>query len=225
MRSLGLAHAGVRIDRTQLNASGQVVFDIIRALDKHELVPGQRLIETELAIQFGVGRNAIREALQQLAALGIVDLNRNRSPSVRKLSIEEALDILDVAKVLTGLMTSLAAQKFDRKEHLAALQKVLRELDECEKTGDREAFTRARRHFYHTLLGICGNRELIRLLSTFHMQIVYLQFHSSLLQSTRFADYKSIAREVINKNPKAAEKEGKRHVKRVRSILLQLAET
>jgi DNA-binding GntR family transcriptional regulator len=212
-------------DQQQPSASEQVALGIVRALDQHRLVPGQRLIETDLALEFGVGRNAVREAIQRLAARGIVDLSRNRSPAVRKLSVDEALDVLDVAEAMTGLLTSRAAQKFDKKKHLIILQKVLRELDECETSADREAFSRARRHFYRALLDICGNSELVRLFSTIDMQIVYLQFQSSLLQSTRFADYRSIARRVIERNAKVAEREGRDHVNRVRTIVLQLAKT
>jgi DNA-binding GntR family transcriptional regulator len=225
MRAAGLADKDAQAAEVQPSASEQVAFGIIRRLDQHELVPGQRLIETDLALQFGVGRNAVREAIQQLAARGIVDLSRNRSPSIRQLTVQEALDVLDVAEAMTGLLTSLAAQKFDKKLHLAALTDVLRELDECEKSMDRAAFSRARRHFYRALLDICNNRELVRMFSAIHMQIVYLQFQSSLLQSVRFADYRAIVHEVIERNPKAAEREGRRHVNRVRSILMALAET
>lgn len=41
-------------------------------------MPAQRLVEMELASQYGVGRNSVREALQRLEAEGIVELFRNR---------------------------------------------------------------------------------------------------------------------------------------------------
>ena len=125
MRALRRADPETQTGKDQLSASEQVAFGIIRALDQHELVPGQRLIETDLALQFGVGRNAVREAIQQLAARGIVDLSRNRSPSIRQLTVQEALDVLDVAEAMTGLLTSLAAQKFDKKKHMQPLENVL----------------------------------------------------------------------------------------------------
>src|SRR3546814_3335354 len=54
-------------------ATQRVYLGILQDLEKHRMVPGQRLVETELALHFGVGRNAVREAMQRLAVRGVVD--------------------------------------------------------------------------------------------------------------------------------------------------------
>ena len=48
-------------------SSSRVFRGIMRDLEDGRLVPGQILAETSLAGQYGVGRNAVREAMQQLA--------------------------------------------------------------------------------------------------------------------------------------------------------------
>jgi DNA-binding GntR family transcriptional regulator len=50
------------------SASDSVFFGIMNGLELGTFVPGQRLVETDLVEQFGVGRNSVREALQRLAA-------------------------------------------------------------------------------------------------------------------------------------------------------------
>src|ERR1700693_5469543 len=100
-------------DPEPVSASDRVSFGIIQALEQQRMVAGQRLIEPALASQFGVGRNAVREAIQRLAARGIVDLSRNRSPAIRMLSVEEAMEVLEVAEAMTGLLARGAARKFD----------------------------------------------------------------------------------------------------------------
>ena len=97
-----------------VTAADRVAFEILRALEQRRLIPGQRLIETELAIRVGVGRNAVREAIQRLAAKGIVDLSPNRSPAIRKLSLDETLEVLEVAEELFGLLARVAARNFAR---------------------------------------------------------------------------------------------------------------
>jgi DNA-binding GntR family transcriptional regulator len=204
-------------------ASERVVFGILRALERQGLVPGQRLIETELAVQYGVGRNAVREAIQQLAARGIVDLSRNRSPSIRKLALEEALEVLEVAEVMTGLLTRTAARKFDRSKHIKIMQAVTEQFEASQKKlHDVEAFNRARRHFYRALLDIGGNSELRRLFSTIHMEILYAQYRSPDLQQIRLADYRAICLAVITGDVKAAAIAGRRHVRSVREIVRKL---
>src|SRR4051794_1436384 len=61
-----------------------------------ELVPNQRLIESDLVDQYGVSRGAVRTALQKLAAEGLVDHMRNKGARVRSVSIEEAIEITEV---------------------------------------------------------------------------------------------------------------------------------
>ena len=65
---------------------------LLADLDHGRMVPGQRLVETDLAERFGVGRNAVREAMQRLAARGVVDLSRHRSPAIRRLDGEETME-------------------------------------------------------------------------------------------------------------------------------------
>ena len=210
-------------DPEPVSASDRVSFGIIQALEQQRMVPGQRLIETALASQFGVGRNAVREAIQRLAVRGIVDLSRNRSPAIRMLSVEEAMEVLEVAEAMTGLLARGAARKFDHTVHRGKLNAVMDELANCEMTRDRNSFSRARRHLYRALLDICGNRELDRLFSAIHMQIVYAQYQSPCLQDIRFADYRTICEAVIAGDVKTAEAVGVRHVKRVRKVVLDLA--
>ncbi|MFN8005740.1 MAG: FadR/GntR family transcriptional regulator [Terriglobia bacterium] len=58
--------------RTSL--SDEIVERMIALISEGILKPGQRLpAEKDLAVQFGVGRTTIREALRSLAVLGIVD--------------------------------------------------------------------------------------------------------------------------------------------------------
>jgi len=206
-------------------ATDRVYHGILRALEQQKLVPGQRLIETDLATRFKVGRNAVREAMQRLAVRGIVDLSRNRSPSIRLLSYEEAVAVLEVAEVLTGLLARSAAQRYNARLHRAALQGAMKQLAECEALDDAQSFAQARRHFYRVLLDIAGNSELNRLFSAIQMEVVYAQYKSAELRKTRLEDYKRIAAEVAAHQPKAAESAAKQHVKTVVKIVAELSGT
>src|SRR3546814_16071964 len=80
-----------------------VFLGILRDLETGRMVPGQRLVATELASRHGVGRNAVREAMQPHAARGVVDPSPHRSPSIRKPALAARLDVLEVASALTSL--------------------------------------------------------------------------------------------------------------------------
>ena len=63
------------------------------AIAEHQLVPGTRLKEEELAEIFAASRAKVRQALQNLARDGLVTLVPNRGAVVSKPSIEEARDV------------------------------------------------------------------------------------------------------------------------------------
>jgi GntR family transcriptional repressor for pyruvate dehydrogenase complex len=55
----------------------EIIAMIKQAMMRDELGPGDRLpTETELAEQLGIGRNAVREAMKMLSALGVIDIRR-----------------------------------------------------------------------------------------------------------------------------------------------------
>lgn len=204
--------------------SHQVTAALLRDLEMQRLVPGQRLIETELAQRFGVGRNAVREAIQWLAAKGVVDLSRHRSPSIRQLSLDEVLEVLDVAEAMNCLLVRLAARNFELGRHQLAYRQLLDDLKTHGATLDAEAFASVRRRFYRTLLETASNRELARHFASINMQIVYVQFPALRLQAIRVEDYVAICKEVMAGKPGPAETAARHHVKRVRELVTKLGQ-
>ncbi len=214
-----LIDAPVTAGPASRSASDSVFFGIVNGLELGTFVPGQRLVETDLAEQFGVGRNSVREALQRLAAEGIVDLPRHRGAIIRRLSWQETLDVLDVAERMTGLLARAATRGIGDRTFAQALRASVQTLVAAEKAHDGEAFSAARRHFYRTLLDMGDNRELRRLFPTIHMPIVHAQHRLASLRQMRLDDYRRIATAVQAGEPDAAEAAGAAHVKNVRAAI------
>lgn len=93
--------------------------DVQRAIEHIELMisrgyisSGQKLVETELGQQIGVGRGRIREALRILAGEGVVMLTANRGAHVRKLSAQQLAWGAEAAGgiIHTGLQLFLRCQ-------------------------------------------------------------------------------------------------------------------
>lgn len=205
------------------SASDTVFFGIVNALENQGLVPGQRLVEVDLASQFRVGRNSVREALRRLAAEGIVDLFRHRGAAVRLLTLKETMDVLDVAERMTGLLARTAARGLTDVEAGRALTAALKEIAHAGKAEDSDAFARARRHFYRALLVLSGSAELKRLFPAIQMPIVYAQHRLGGLQKLRVRDYRAIAKAVLDGTEHEADEAGMAHVRNVRELVLRKA--
>lgn len=207
-------------DESARSASDTVFFGIFAGLELGTFVPGQRLVETDLVTQFGVGRNSVREALQRLAAEGIVELPRHRGAVIRRLTRQDTMDVLDVAERMTGLLARAATRGSGEAVHAQTLRDTVKALGAAEKARDSAAFAGARRLFYRTLLDMGANRELRRLFPTIQMPIVHAQHRLASLQQMRLADYRRIATAVLAGNPDQAEAAGEAHVQNVRRAIL-----
>src|SRR5665213_1477552 len=89
------------------------VADIARQLRRriatHDIPPGSRLREWDVAAEFGVARLSAREALEMLVHLGFVDRQPNRGIVVRRRELPEILRLFDMREVNEGLCARLAA--------------------------------------------------------------------------------------------------------------------
>ena len=212
--------ASIAHTEAQVSASELVFFGIVNGLEIQKFVPAQRLVEVDLAEQFGVGRNSVREAMQRLAAEGIVELHRHKGATIRSLSMQETLDVLDVAERMTGLLARSAARGAAASGLKPILSDSLKTLKSADVDNDAAAFTSGRRRFYRCLLEMGGNRELKRLFPTIHMPIVYAQHRLPALQKLRLRDYGKIATAVRTGNEDDAEAAGSAHVQHVRQEIV-----
>ena len=197
---------------------------IMADIEQGRMVPGQRLIETDLATRFAAGRNAVREAMQRLAARGVVDLSRNRSPAIRRFERDETLEVLTVCAAMLELAATLAAERYEATRDAAALRDALDMLEAARDADMPATFSRARRQFYRTVLAIGGNRELQRVFPAIAMHIIYAQYQSQALRGIRVADYRAIADAIGRRDPVGAVDAARAHVERVRAVIMALAD-
>lgn len=73
--------------------------------------PGQRLVELQLTERYGVGRAAVRTAIVELGAEGLVEHAANRGASVRRVPVEVAIEIAEARAVLEGILVRQAAAR------------------------------------------------------------------------------------------------------------------
>ena len=151
------------------------VFDRLkRLIVEGEMKPGGPMpSERELMERFGVGRPAIREAMQQLASMGMVEINHGERARVLELTPKslmrqvdqtarimlslssESLDHLKSARIFfeRGMVREAALRRTD--DDLAALRRTLDE--QRRSLGDAEPFMAADMRFHTQIAAISGN--------------------------------------------------------------------
>ncbi|HEY9456839.1 MAG TPA: GntR family transcriptional regulator, partial [Gaiella sp.] len=89
-------------------------YDALRAaIVSGDIAPDARLVEADVSATFGMSRGAVRTALIRLEQDGLVVREPHRGARVRKVSNEEAVEILQARAVLEGLAARQAAERID----------------------------------------------------------------------------------------------------------------
>lgn len=86
-----------------------------------KLIPGQHLDETSLAEEFGVSRTPIREALIQLASMGIVEMRPRRGAIVAEIGPQQLIEMFEVMAEFEAMCGRLAARRMTPAEHAELL--------------------------------------------------------------------------------------------------------
>lgn len=120
--------------------------------------PGDRLDEASLARHFAVSRTPIREALQQLATAGMVDMRPRRGAIVVHLGPQRLYEMFEVMAELEALAGRLAARRITDAEG-GALAKLL---DECRAAiGDPDGYYAANERFHQAIYTASGSAFLV----------------------------------------------------------------
>jgi DNA-binding GntR family transcriptional regulator len=127
-----------------------------------ELPPSSLINEQALMEELELGRTPIREALQRLAAEGLVNTVPRRGMFVANISITDLQKIFEVRLLLEGFCARLAAQRIT-EEQIAQMERVLQDLEQA-RNGDVEALMAIDDHFHHLLYQAADNEFLAEVL-------------------------------------------------------------
>ena len=123
------------------------------------LRPGARLEEKVLADRFELSRTPVREALRELAAVGLIDIRPHRGAVVTSVSPERILEKFELMAELEGLSAGFAACRMNRAER-TALEELHLEGAHLVARGDREAYRAHNIAFHEALYAGARNASL-----------------------------------------------------------------
>src|SRR4051795_13677570 len=125
----------------------------------NQLPAGRELSEVALSQQLGVSRGPVRESLGRLAAEGLVTVRPRRGAVVRSLSKDEFLEAYQVREALEWMAVRLAVPRLS-EEDLAALRRLIDEMEEHAARDEVDEFFEANSAFHAYLVALSGNARL-----------------------------------------------------------------
>jgi DNA-binding GntR family transcriptional regulator len=124
-----------------------------------QLTPGTVLKDAEVAARLGVSITPVREAIGQLAAEGLIDIAPNRTRHVTHVTQKNALELVDVIKVLACAGFEWGVGNLS-EAHVSALRGTFEEFTEHLREGNTTGAATAGAAFNAIVIHASGNREL-----------------------------------------------------------------
>jgi len=204
---------------------GDVYDALHHAIVRSELSPGEHLVEEELAERLGTGRGAVRAALVRLSHDGLVVRERNRGARVRRITIDEAIEIVEARTALESLAAGYAALR--RTDHEAReLVGLVAEMQRLHADGELLEMSECNATLHRRILEISRHGVAIEVCSRLRSQVVRFQFRTVLApgRSARsIAEHLAIVSAIGDRDREGAELGMRTHLSRVAAVLAELA--
>lgn len=194
---------------------------ILEAIDMGTYKPGDRLVESDLAEQFGVSRTPIREALQRLETQSLLTRD-GRSLIVSSLDHNQLAELYVVRAELEALAANLAA-RHAADEEIRVLQDMVE--DDHKLIGDPTAMARANRRFHKQIHLASHNRFLVQQLGLVHQSMALMATTSLAAQGRgedALAEHQAIVTAIAERRPEDAGAALKAHISKAFVTRLKL---
>ena len=144
-------------------AQEAVLAELRRLITAGRLRPGQQIVQDALAVQFGVSRVPLREALKILEGEGQVTHVAHRGYFVTELSLSDLIEVYRIREILEAEAVSVAVPRMTA-EDIHRLEAAERDVRAAVEIADVVAMTSANRRLHFTILDACALPRLVWLI-------------------------------------------------------------
>jgi len=201
-------------DQTYQTLRQQIIAGIYR--------PSQRLVESDLAQSLGVSRISVRSALQRLHQEGLVTLQPHRGASVTDITLEQALQIMEVRQGLEGWAGALAARRItdDEAEELARIAALMEEMLDL---GRHLEYSEANALFHQRIISAARNARLQQSIDSLQTSLVRYRFRAIMVPNRGAGsrrEHSQILEAIRARSPERAEAAMREHIESVAKAMV-----
>ena len=204
---------GLKVNENEYLPLRDVVFNTLRrAILRGELVPGQRLMEIQLAEKMGVSRTPVREAIRKLELEGLVVMIPRKGAEVAHISGKNLRDVLEVRRALEELAGELACERMTEEE-FRLLEQANHKFTGVVGSDDITVIAQADEAFHGLIYQATENERLIQMVNHLREQMyryriehikdrsqrkVLVQEHQEIMRALAARDVEATRRAIRN---------------------------
>lgn len=216
---------------SQLNERRTTVDAIFEHLHEEivslRLLPGDKISEAEVASQFGVSRQPVRDAFSRLANQDLLLIRPQRATEVKRFSTREIEKSRFIRAAIESEVIRRACQHCD-DDGAAALDAALKTQDEALTNGNADAFTALDYEFHRTICQIAKADFAFEVIMSEKSKVDRLCV-LSLSKITRLPDliedHRTIANAIKSHSAETAVKAGMSHLARLDETIAMISAT
>lgn len=210
-------------DLVDLSQNEQAYAQLKQALITLAYKPGDYLSTASLMNELDMGRTPINHALHRLSTEGLVQIIPRKGLIVSPLSIDDALQLIDVRLANERLCMRLAAERVTKGE-LQQLEAIARDFEKAASRGQTIEVMNLDRLFHEHISSSARNQILAEILKVLHARSqrfwalsLAMPDHLSEVQD----EHRAILRALSEGNAAAAEEAVQEHVMSFQRALLR----
>lgn len=192
-----------------------------------QLAPGTHLDEVSLANRFKVSRTPVREALKQLAIMGLVETRRNRGSVVAALTIEQLNEMFEAIAELEAACARHAALRMTEADRAQMLE-YHAEGRAAMQAGDIVRYEAANLALHATIIRGCYNPVLIDMATGLRERVSSFrrtQFRNLERMGESFEEHSVIVEAILAHDVITTYREMRSHLMSARSASTRVANT
>ena len=186
-----------------------------------EFAPHQRLIEADLSERYDESRASVRTALLNLTSEGLVERVPNRGARVRAISVDEAVEIVEVRIGLETLCARKAAENLTEPD-AEQLRRLRSEIESAVTSGNLVEYARLNQDLDRRIRVLSHHATATQLLERLRAQSARHQFRLAFHpgRATQSApEHIAIIDAVLARDPDAAEAATRTHLEGIVGVL------
>ncbi|HEX5859155.1 MAG TPA: GntR family transcriptional regulator [Microbacterium sp.] len=186
-----------------------------------EFAPHQRLIEADISERYAASRAAVRTALLNLANEGLVERLPNRGARVRAISIDEAVEIVEVRIGLETLCARKAAENVTDADAVE-LGRLRDEISAAVASGNLMEYSRLNQEMDRRIRDLSRHATATQLLERLRAQSARHQFRLAYhpgRAAQSAPEHIAIIDALLARDPDAAEAATRSHLEGIVGVL------
>lgn len=124
--------------------------------------PGHRALEQELAVELGMSRTPVREALIRLQKEGLVEVVPRHGMRVLPVSPDDMREIYELLTAIEPMAAEMVARKKLPESDLKPLIDASRGMSSALAANDLDAWAEADERYHRLLIALAGNRLMMQ---------------------------------------------------------------